>query len=47
MRGREQDRGETERECVRDSVFQGEKDSISDKIDSARKTCGVNVGLIS
>jgi hypothetical protein len=33
--------------CVRDSVLQGEKDSVSNKIDHWRKTCGANVGLIS
>ncbi len=35
-----------ERECVGDSVLQREKDSISNKIDHWRKTCGANLGLI-
>jgi hypothetical protein len=47
MRGTEQDSRETERVCVRDSVSQGEKDSISNKTDRWRTTCGANVGLIS
>jgi hypothetical protein len=35
--GREQDSGETERECVRDSVLLKVKDNIGHKMDSWRK----------
>jgi hypothetical protein len=33
MTGREQDSGETERECVRDRVLLEERDSVGNKID--------------
>ncbi len=48
MRGREQDRGETETESVLEAEHCREREMASEnKIDCYRKTCGVNVRLIS